>query len=192
MRALTLLFFLSCLQVATADEIQSAIDEGIAAFGDEQYSQAASQFELAAQLLRERSGASLAKALPTSPEGWTTEDEPEIQAVGASVMGGMTSASQTYRKGDSSVNVRIMSDSPLVGQISMLLENPSMVQQLGQKVFKAEGIEGIVTYDEDSSSGTLTAAVSDRFFISVDGNAVDVATLEEFAKGVDVELLNQQ
>ncbi len=190
--SLALSSFFAATLPSSGDEIQSAIDEGIEAYGNEQYSQAASQFELAAQLLREMSGASIAKALPAAPEGWTTDSEPDVQAVGASIMGGMTSASQTYSKDDSHVSIRILSDSPMVGQISMLINNPAMVRQMGQKVIKAGDAKGVLTYDESSSTGSLSAVAMNRYFITVEGNKIDEDTIQEFLGLIDYETLKQQ
>ncbi|MGE9290509.1 MAG: hypothetical protein ACQKBT_05945 [Puniceicoccales bacterium] len=193
MKAVALLLFLFSFQLGMADEIQSAIDEGSAAYGEGQYSQAAAQFELAAQLLREKSGSKIAEALPEAPEGWTTDGEAEVQAVGAAVMGGMTSASQTYRNDEGgSVNVRIMSDSPMVGQISMLLNNPAMIQQMGQKVVKVDGAQGVLSYDKDSRSGTITGVANNKFFITIDGSSIEPGVLQEFAGAIDFSLLSQQ
>jgi len=181
------LFFLILCSTVVADEIRSAIDEGISAYESGKFSQAAAQLDLASQLLREKSGAAIAEALPEAPEGWEAQGEPNVEAVAAGFMGAMTTASQSYSDGSGSVTVQIVSDSPMIGQMSMLLSNPAMVRQMGQKMVRVGEGQAILNFEGDS--GTLTQIIANRFLVTIEGRRVQESIMTTFASGVDVAKL---
>lgn len=167
----------------SADEIQAAIDEGIAAYENGKYSEAAGQFDLVSQLLREKSGGAIAEALPEPPEGWQLDGEADVEALGAGFMGGMTSVSQAYADGSGSVTVRIVADSPMIAQMAMLFSNPAMVRQMGQKMVPMGDSRGILA--SDNGSGTLTAVVANRYLVTIEGSGVGESDLVLFGDAVD-------
>ncbi len=175
----------SLLAFVRADEIQQAIDDGTAAFKAGKFSEAASQFDLASQLLREKSGGVVAEALPEAPEGWVADGEPNVEVMAAGFMGGMTNVSRSYQQedGDGSINIQIVSDSPMIAQMSMILSNPAMVRQMGKKIVKVGDGRAILALE--NGSGTLTEIVQNRYLVTIQGDEVTEADMTLFAEAVD-------
>ena len=178
------------VSAVSADEIRSAIDEGISAYEAGKFSLAAAQLDLASQLLREKSGAAIAEAFPEAPEGWETEGEANVEAIGGGFMGGMTTADQTYTDGSGRVTIRIVTDSPMIAQLSMLLSNPAMVRQMGQKTVKIGNGQALLNFDGDS--GTLTQVIAGRYLVTVEGSGVEESTMTDFASAIDTSKLPSQ
>lgn len=182
--------FLMWVSAVSADEIRSAIDESLAAYEAGKFSLAASQLDLASQLLREKSGAGIAEAMPKAPDGWQTEGEPDVEAMGAGFMGAMTTAAQSYSKGSGRVTVRIVSDSPMIAQLSMLFSNPAMVRQMGQKMVRVGDGQALLNFEGDS--GTLTQVIASRYLVTVEGNGIQESDLTDFAAAVNTAKLQDQ
>jgi len=184
------LLLFGSIAVLSADEIQQAIDEGTAAFEAGEFSEAAGQFDLASQLLREKSGGVVAEAFPEAMDGWEADGEPNVEALAAGFMGGMTTASQSYTEtnGSGSINMQIVTDSPMIGQLSMFLSNPAMVRQMGQKIVNVGDGKGIVEFQ--NGSGTLTQIIENRYLLTVNGDDIEESDLILFAGAVDSSKLS--
>ena len=116
---------------AFADDVLEAAEEAINLYKEGKYSEAAGNFEYAGQLARKKRSGEISDYLPKALDGWKAE-EIEEQAIGTMMFGGMTSAERTYTKGNASVTVTIMTDSPMIQGVVMMLQNPVMMGSDGK------------------------------------------------------------
>ncbi len=96
MRSIPILLIAILLALpALADEVTDAVDEGLAAYKAGNYSEAASNLEYAAALIKELKGEKIGVVFPDARQGWE-KGEVETAAAGASMFGGGVSATCMY------------------------------------------------------------------------------------------------
>ncbi len=177
------LFFL-LVPAAWCDEIEDAVQEGIQYYRDGDFSSAAGSLEYAAQLIRQKKGGELESLLPEPLPGWTAENT-SSQATGAAMFGGGVSAERIYRKENSQMTVQIVTDSPILQGVMMMLTNPAVAASSGGKLKRINNQKAIVNYAADSSSGELQIVVAGRFLVSVNGSDITQDELEGYAEAID-------
>ncbi|HYE52964.1 MAG TPA: hypothetical protein VEB20_25425 [Azospirillaceae bacterium] len=156
---------------AAADEVEDAAKEAMELYKKGDLAGAAGQLDYAAQLIRQQKGESLSKMLPDPLPGWTAEDA-SSQATGAAMFGGGVTAERTYSKGDSSMTLAVVTDSPLLQGMMAMFTNPSMMASSGAKLEKIAGQRASVQYDAASRSGEITMVLENRFLVTLRGNDV--------------------
>lgn len=185
-----LFVFLASAAGARADEVEDAIQEGLAAYKSEDYSGAASSLDYAAQLIRQKKGGELESVFPEPLEGWSA-DEASSEGTAAAMFGGGVTAERDYRRDDDSVSIRLVTDSPLLQGVMMMLSNPSFALADGGKLERINGQKGIVKYDADDRSGDINLVVDNRVLVTVEGNGVDRDELIAYASAVDFDKLSE-
>jgi hypothetical protein len=101
--------------------------------------------------------------LPVAPAGWKADDA-EVNA--GAMMGVGTGASRKYTRGDDSVEVSILTDSPLVQGLGAMLSNPLIAAAAGRTVV----IGGRrVTYMKDDNS--YAALLASKVLVQVKGSS---------------------
>lgn len=183
-----LLLFLLAPFAAPADDVTDAIEEGSASYQSGDYEQAAGMLEYAASLIRQMRGGKLEDLLPETPEGWESEG-PSSQAVGAALMGGGTTASQSYTQGEKSVNVTFVGDSPMLQSMAMLFSNPALAAASGMRFKRVNGEKVLVDFEDGEDSGELAAFVAGKWLVTISGEAVTVEELLEWGGRVDFSKL---
>jgi hypothetical protein len=183
--ALALIFF---SMPAFADDVIDSINEGLKYYKDGSYSQAAESLNYASQLIQQKKGESLKSLLPELLKGWDAQ-EADSQAMGTAMMGGGLSASRSYTKGDSSVEVRIMTDSPMLQAMMMMFSNPMMAASDGGKMEKISGQKAIVKYQQSERSGEINIMAANRFLVTVEGYDISVQDLKAYAGALDYNKL---
>lgn len=108
---------------ARADPVTDQIDEALAAYKRNDLLTAMAALDGASTLLREKRGATFRAALPPPLSGWTAA-EAEVSVAGAALLGGGTTVTRAYRKGDQTVTVEFMADSPMLQGFAALLGSP--------------------------------------------------------------------
>jgi len=156
---------------AAADEVEDAAKEAMELYKKGDLAGAAGQLDYAAQLIRQQKGESLSKMLPDPLPGWTAEDA-SSQATGAAMFGGGVTAERTYSKGDSSMTLAVVTDSPLLQGMMAMFTNPSMMASSGAKLEKIAGQRASVQYDAANRSGEITMVLENRFLVTLRGNDV--------------------
>ncbi|MDZ7582039.1 MAG: hypothetical protein U5R30_16000 [Deltaproteobacteria bacterium] len=73
--------------------------------------------------------------------GWKAEDA-KSQSMGSAMFGGGVAAERSYVKGDSRVNVTIITDSPMMQAMMMMFSNPMMATSDGGKQEKIQWRKG--------------------------------------------------
>jgi len=182
------LLFVPCLW---ADEVEDAVQEGMQYYQDGDFSSAAGSLEYAAQLIRQKKGGQLEAFLPEPLSGWTAE-EASSQAMGASMFGGGVTAERRYSKENSSVAVQIVTDSPMLQGVLMMLTNPAVATADGGKMKKINGQKAIIKYDPNSNSGQIQAVVGNRFLVTIDGNDIPLEELMAYAEAIDFRKMAAQ
>ncbi len=171
-----------------ADDIVDSINEGLEYYKDGAYSEAAGSLNYAVQLIQQKKGESLQSLLPEPLKGWAAEDA-DSQAMGAAMMGGGITASRHYTREDSSVDVQIMTDSPMLQAMMMMFSNPMIAASDGGKMEKINGQKAIVKYDQGEQRGEINVVVANRFLVTVEGYDVSAKDLKAYAGAIDYKKL---
>ncbi len=171
-----------------AEEVTEAINEALQNYKDGNYSEAVSNLNYASQLIQQKKGEGLMTLLPAPLKGWTAE-EASSQAVGAVMLGGGVTAERRYSKGDNSINIQIVTDSPVLQGVMMMMSNPMFAASDGGKVQKINQQKAIVKYSPEDRSGSIQIVVANRFLVTIEGNDVAKEDLEAYAKAIDYKKL---
>jgi hypothetical protein len=177
--ALALLGAFAALSPAWADDITDQINEALTAYGRKDLPTAIAGLEAALNLLRQSRADAYGALLPAAPAGWTAE-KVETIAVGVAMAGGGTGATRKYQKGNDTVTVSILADSPLM-QVMSTLMNSGMAGLGGMQTRIVNGRRTIYMKDD----GAFTTIVADRILVRVEGRGQPEDTLKQFLTAVD-------
>ena len=167
-----------------ADEITDSIDEALQNYKDGDYSDAVANLNYASQLIQQKKGEDLKALLPAPLKGWTAEDA-SSQAMGAAMLGGGVTAERQYYKENSRINIQVVTDSPVLQGVMMMLSNPMFAASDGGKVQRINQQKAIVKYEAGRQSGSIQIVVANRFLVTIEGNDVAKEDLEAYAKAMD-------
>ncbi|MEN8191109.1 MAG: hypothetical protein ABFS19_14775, partial [Thermodesulfobacteriota bacterium] len=107
------------------------------------------------------------------------------QTLGTAVFGGGVTVSRDYTKDDGSVSIEIVSDSPVLQSVMVMLNNPMFAGASGGSLKTIKGQRAIVKYDDGDRSGDINIVVAGRFMVTVKGDRVDQETLVGYAESID-------
>ena len=173
---------------ASADEIIEQIQQAIELYQAGDFAGAAGELEFAAAQIRQLRAGELSGALPEPLAGWTADDV-ETAAMGAAMFGGGTSASRSYSQDSANVDVQILTDSPMLQSLAMMLNNPMILSGSGQKLVRVEGNKAALEWDGDS--GAVNVVVMGSVLVTVSGNDCTEDDLMGYAKAVDYKLIKE-
>lgn len=173
---------------ALADEIIDQINEAVRLYQAGDFAGAMNELDFASQQIRQLRAGEIAKVLPEPLSGWTG-DKAETTAMGATLFGGVTGASRTYRKDQARVEVSLVSDSPMLSMVSMMVANPMMLGGSGQEAVRVKGNRGLLEWEGDS--GSLKLVVGGNVLVTVEGTGCEKGDLVAYAEGVNYELLKE-
>jgi hypothetical protein len=185
-----IVFFCSILfsGAVYGDEVTEAINEALQSYKDGKFSDAMGSLNYAAQLIGQKKGSDLQACLPEPLSGWQAE-EATSQSMGAAMLGGGVSAERRYSKDSSSVTVQIVTDSPMLQAMMMMLSNPAMAGADGGKMERIAGEKAIVKYIAQDKNGTIVLVIANRFLINVEGDEVSLGDLKAYAGKIDYKKL---
>ncbi|MDZ7832534.1 MAG: hypothetical protein U5L07_12345 [Desulfobacterales bacterium] len=172
-----------------ADDITDSIKEALDYYKEGAYTDAVGSLNYASQLIQQKKGEELESMLPEPLDGWTARDA-SSQAVGAAMMGGGLSAERSYSKEDSTVDIKIITDSPIMQGMMMMFSNPMLAASDGGKMQKIGRQKAIVKYDTQNKSGDINVVVANRFLVTIEGRDVSEADLKAYAKAIDYNKLS--
>ncbi len=176
---LALLIVATMAIAARADDVTDQINEALSAYGRKDLPTAMAGLEAALSLLRQNRADAYGALLPAPPAGWTADDVQTI-SLGAAIAGGGTGASRTYHKGDDTIIVSILADSPLLQAMSSLAS--SGIAAMGG--IRTQIINGRRTiYMKDD--GAFMTIVGDRLLVRVEGRGQSEDKLKQFLTAVD-------
>lgn len=124
--------------------------------------------------LQKKQRALVLAALP-KPEGWTFRDqEPDEQAdqVAAGLLGVGHSTTRHYDKGDANISVEITANSPLMQMMTMLFNNPTLIEADGGELVKYGQHKAILKKSGDSGV-ELMLLMHDQHLIKISGQGID-------------------
>ena len=173
--------------VLRADDVTDSIDEAIKAYKANDFAAAAQSLDAAAQLVRQKRGEQFKAYLPAAPSGWTAEDGTS-QAVGAAMLGGGTTAERHYTKGDASVTIKLISDSPLMQSVMMMMSNPMFANADGGKLERIKGQKAV--FKNKDGTGSVNVMVGGSLLVQIEGSDVTDADLRTFAEAIDYSKLS--
>jgi hypothetical protein len=168
--------------VLRADDVTDSVDEALKAYHANDYAAAAQSLDAAAQLVRQKRGEVFKGMLPEAPSGWTAE-EASSQSVGAAVFGGGVTAERHYTKGDASMTVKFITDSPMMQGVLMMMGNPMFANSDGGKLERIKGQKAIIKNKE--GSGSVNVVVNGTLLVQIEGSQVSDADLRKFAEAID-------
>ncbi len=168
------IFLIFGSSIASADEVEQAIQEGLEKYKAAEYSGAGQSLQYAINLLNEKKGNQLLGLLPGDVDGWTAS-EGEMQSLG--ILGGGITATRDYTKDELAAKITVTVDSPLVQQMLGMLSNPLFAGQLGMKMRKIDGQDALY----NPQSGEVSIVLDNRILLKVEGNQVPEADLMALA-----------
>lgn len=178
---------LTCSTVV-ADEVTDILKESISAYEEGEYAQVKEDLSYVLELLKQKKGESLKTVFPEALDGWQAE-EATSETAGAGMLGGGTTVNRVYKKDKSKVTVSIVTDSPLMQSIGMMMSNPMFAS--GGKLKRIHREKAMIKYDENRESGELTMVYEKQYLITVKGNKVSEEDLINYAKAIDLKKLKE-
>lgn len=101
------------------------------------------------------------------------------------IFGGGVTAAKRYSKGESSVEITIASDSPMLQATMMLFANPMFATADGAKMETIKGQKTIVRSSNENKGGEMQIVVNNRFLVSVNGSNVPKEEMLNYIKAFD-------
>ena len=185
----SLVFFFSA-SAAIADDVTDYINEALEYYKDGQYTEAVSSLNFAEQLIQQKKSSGLEAFLPEPLSGWDAEAATS-QAASSAMLGGGISAERRYTKDDSSVEIQIVADSPMLQGVMMMLSNPMFAASDGGKMERIGKQKAIVKYDASNQSGEIQIVVANRFMVTIEGDGVTDKVLKDYAGAIDFNKMAQ-
>ncbi len=175
---------------SSQDDVISTINEAVKQYKAGDFAGAASNLDYASQLVRQKKSEKMKELLPGPLKGWTAK--PAVaQAVGAAILGGGVTVSREYHKGAAALTIEIVSDSPVLQSVIMMMKNPLFAGAGGGKLQTINGQRGLIKYDQGARRGELNIVIQNRFMISIKGEQVTRDDLLAYARAIDFHALEQ-
>ncbi len=172
-----------CLSAEETDPVLQTIEKALQEYKNQDFTNAASNLEYATQLIRQKKGAALGEFLPSPFAGWTATDI-KAEVTAAALFGGGLTAERSYNKDDSTVQISIVTDSPLLQSMIMMFSNPMFASAAGNFEL-INGYRGIVSYQENG--GDVNIIVNNRFLVTLNGRNISREGLIDYAKAIDLK-----
>jgi len=175
MGLVTAIAWIALASTGWADEIGDSINEALKAYEAGDYSGAMSSLNFATAQLQQKQSSSLMQVFPEPLPGWQAEESSGNFAP-AAFMGGGVSASRHYFSDASgkSVNIEIVTDSPLLQSVMMFMNNPMMMTaEPGSKPIKVKNYKGIQKFPPQGSNGEVNLVLQSRMLVSIKGDGID-------------------
>jgi hypothetical protein len=176
----------ACSSLVRADDVTDSIDEAVKSYKSNDFSAAAQSLEAAAQLVRQKRAELFKAILPAAPSGWTAE-EATVQAAGAAMLGGGVSAERRYTKGDSSVTIKLITDSPIMQGVMMMMGNPMFANADGGKLERIKGQKAI--FKNKEGNGSVNVVVNGTLLVQIEATQTSDKDLRAFAEALDYSKL---
>lgn len=181
------------LPPAQADDVTDQLERGLKLYKEGKITEALSEVDFAAAQMRQKKAELLVAVFPPAPAGWKAE-KPETQAMGRSMFGGGISAAQGYKqeKGQGRVKLEVISDSPILQGVAMMLTNPMLIQGSGNKLIRI-GDEKAVMQGEGKSRVEVQMVVDNKVLVKTEVSGLDNGdeVAKDFAAKIDLKKLRE-
>jgi hypothetical protein len=187
-------FILAGTLTAAADQIEDQINKALNLYKGGQVSQALTELDFAAAQLRQMKAESLGNIFPEAPDGWKAQ-KVKTGAMGAGMMGGGISAEREYRQdgGRGRVSVKVISDSPMLQGLAMMMSNPMFAQGGdGGKLMLIDGHK-VMLKEQADDRAELQTIVNNKVLVEVNvSRTQDAAQVsQDFFKMLDMQKLGE-
>ena len=184
--ALISLAILSAPAATAQDDIQKSFEDGMRqAFADFKKGDdeaVTARLRALLQLMEEKAAAKVGGLLSDTVEGWKGET-PKRENLAA--VGGGVSISRTYVSGEHRITVKIVKDSPLVGQLLPLLANEELIRLTNRKTHQVAGETAIMDGEHK-----LQMVVDERIYVELESDeGTSQSDLVAFARKLDLAAL---
>jgi len=179
---------------ARADEISDIIERGKKLYQEGKYSEASSELQYAVSQIQNLQAEELKKLFPEPLPGWTAQ-EPSASAAAMGLFGGGITANRTYKKEDTgeSIEIQIITQSPLLQTVMMLLANPAMLAgQPDTKLVRVKGEKAVEKFSAKGKKGELSLILEGNTLITVKGRKItDKNVLHQYMEKIDFEVMKK-
>ena len=163
---------------ARADDVKDQINEALSAYDKKDLATATAALEAALGLLRQARAEVWKTVLPDAPQGWTA-GEIELASMGVAMMGGGTTAKRDYTKGEETVEISLLSDSPMIQGMAMMFSGA--MSGPDNKLVVIDGRRMMYS----KSDNAYQTIVANKVLVKIEGSqGVDDQTLRTFLKAV--------
>ncbi len=159
---------------AWADEISDTIERAKKLYQEGKYSEASSELQFVVGQIQNLQAEQLKKLLPDPLAGWTTE-EATASTGPIGIFGGGISVSKTYNKEDTgeSIEIEIVTQSPLLQTVMMFLTNPMMLAgEPNAKLVRVKGEKAVEKFSAQDKEGELSVVLEGKTLITVKGSEI--------------------
>ena len=175
--------------LAAQDDIVAAVEEAMRQYRNKDFVGAVSNLDYAAHLIRQKKTELLKGLLPEPFYGWQAK-EAVSQSLGTAVFGGGSTVSRDYFTQTGSVSsIEIVSDSPVLQSIIMMLNNPLFAGASGGNLKTIKRQRAMIKYNDEEHSGEINVVVASRFIVTVKGRGIDLTWLLRYAEAMDFDAL---
>jgi hypothetical protein len=174
---------------AAQDDIVAAVEEALRQYRSKDFAGAVSNLDYAAHLIRQKKTELLKELLPEPFYGWQAK-EAVSQSLGTAVFGGGSTVSRDYfTQNGSVISIEVVSDSPVLQSIIMMLNNPLFAGASGGNLKTIKRQRAMIKYNEEEHRGEINIVVASRFIVTVKGRGVDLTWLLRYAEAMDFDAL---
>ncbi|NDW53729.1 hypothetical protein [Aliiroseovarius sp. PrR006] len=159
--------------LAQADDVTDTLKSALEAYEEGDLSYALEELEFAKQLMQAMKTADLATFLPEAPDGWTRDVSDDV-TTGMAMFGGGSGAEAIYSNDTESFTITIMADNPMVGALSGMMANASLMGMKLERVGRQKYL---------NQDGELSGIVDGRILIQASG--ADVDTMKSILTEID-------
>ncbi|WP_417911479.1 hypothetical protein [Candidatus Electronema sp. TJ] len=170
------------------DDIINVIEQAVRQYRANDLAGAISNLDYAAQLIRQKKSERMKALLPVPLPGWQAKPA-SAKSLGAAVFGGGSTVSRDYFTASSALSMEIVSDSPVLQSIIMMLNNPLFAGASGGNIQTIKQQRAMIKYNASDRSGEINIVVAGRFIVTIKGRAVDQDTMLRYAEAMDFEML---
>jgi hypothetical protein len=170
------------------DDIINVIEQAVRQYRANDLAGAISNLDYAAQLIRQKKSERMKALLPEPLPGWQAKAA-AAKSLGAAVFGGGSTVSRDYFTASSALSMEIVSDSPVLQSIIMMLNNPLFAGASGGNIQTIKQQRAMIKYNANDRSGEINIVVAGRFIVTIKGRAVDQDTMLRYAEAMDFEAL---
>jgi hypothetical protein len=185
---LALVMVFGGLSAALADDVEDYINEGMKYYKEGKFTEAVSSLSAAEQIIQQKKSSGLEGFLPQPLSGWEAEAATS-QAAPAAFLGGGITAERNYSKGESTVRVQIMADSPMLQSVMMMISNPMYATADGGKLERIGNQKAVIKFNAADKSGNLQLVAANRFLVQIEGGNIEAQVLKDYAAAINYDKL---
>jgi len=183
-----------CAFPAHADEISDQIQEGLQLYEKGSYSDAVAALNFAVGQIQQKQTAGLKNVFPEPLKGWKAE-ESAGEFGGAQMLGGGITASRHYfvENGDQTVDIEIVTDSPLLQSVLMFYTSPAFfANQPDTKLVKIQGRKAVQKFNAKEKEGEISIVIGSRMLVSIKGRELPASDdMVAYANAINYEMLEK-